>query len=244
MSEPIKKAGFKQGIYQQSSSALEQVGTLRILKDGTMFRYAKAASALTMGKVCIAKAGVSDLVDNAQTGYGASSGAYTMTVVVSSLTTALVENELKGGYLTVNDETHEGNRYEIAGSAAAASGATTVQVTLKDPLIEAISATDEVSLAHSLWYGVSHSSTEENSPAGVPLIDVTSGYYCWLMTHGVANVLNSGTPTLGAMVTLSDTAGAVEVFDATTILTFPLVGRVIYQAGVDTEYRPIFLLID
>ena len=53
---PIKVSGaFSQLIHEESATALERVGTVRILQDGRKFRYSKAgAGALGAGKLAVA----------------------------------------------------------------------------------------------------------------------------------------------------------------------------------------------
>ena len=246
MSRPEKKRGFRQGIYSQSSTAEERLGTLRTLMDGRKFRYAKAGtSALSQGKMGTVPALDTDLEDTAQTSYGASAGDYVIQVVVGSLSTAVVANEYAGGYLMVNDEDVEGTIHEIESNEAAAVSATLVNVTLVEPLKAAIAATAEVTLVRSPWYGVVETGVEENVPAGVPLIDVTASYYYWAQTGGVANVLMSGTPAKGANLVLATPAGSVAACSATNEFhTKGYVGDKLFSAGVDTEYRPVNLRID
>ena len=58
MGFPMKRTGFQQGLLQESATAKEMVGTLRITRDGRKFRYAKAGgSALAAGKANIVAAG-------------------------------------------------------------------------------------------------------------------------------------------------------------------------------------------
>lgn len=244
MSRPIKKAGFAQGLYEQSSTRKEIVGTLRITQDGRRFRYAKAGEALTAGNMGICIVETATLTDEVQTGYGASKGDYNITLNITAGGTLSVD-DLKGGYLYINDNDIEGTIYEIAGNAALAVGDGTLSISLEDPLKEDLAVTAEVCIVASPWYGVTESTTEESTPAGVPLIDVTNAYYYWAQTGGLANVLMGGTPAVGTACVLSATSGAVTAPSATN--DFWLKGRVgtkVYRTGVSGEYDAVMLNID
>ena len=147
------------------------------------------------------------------------------------------------------------HQYLIASNTACdASGVTLV--TLAEPIRAALvaSSTSEVSLIPNPWNGVTHSATEESMPAGASIVVVPSGAYCWLQTGGVGCCLVSGTPAVGSLLTLSDTAGALEIYGRTfTPVTtvemtvtdpWPIVATAYGTVGVSTEYKPVFFRID
>jgi hypothetical protein len=244
MSRPLKKTGFSQGIYEESENAKERLGTMRILQDGRRFRYAKAGETLTQGNVNQVPDAVENLINESQTAKGASAGDYTIELLVTT-GTAQVADELRGGFLMVNNDDTEGACYEIASNEAKATGPTALYITLVDPLKAAIAAAAEVSVHRNPWFEVIETVDRENCPAGVPLIDVTDAYYFWNQTGGVANVLCADTPAVGAFVLLGDDSGSVGQADTTNEqLTMGRVGTKLYDAGVNTEYRAVFLQIN
>ena len=245
MTKPIKKAGFAQGIYEQSATAKETLGTLRITQDGRKFRYAKAgAAALAAGKMglgaALNAAHVNEIILAA-----VAIGAYTLDLTVTA-GSALAENQLKGGYFMTMDATGEGQCYLIAGNSAISASGTSIQIALDDPIRVALDTTSEFSLVQSPWYAVYESATGEAMVAGVAPIAVTTLYYYWAQTGGIANVLQEGTDAVGCNMTVSTaTAGAVvSVADGAIDADLPLVGIQYGTAGVAGEYTPVFLTID
>jgi hypothetical protein len=245
MSRPIKKTGFRQGLYEQSVSRKEILGTMRITQDGRRFRYSLAgAGNLSQGKVNVAADATGDLIDEVQTNTTVSIGSVALQLYVTANTAALA-NELKGGYLMVNDNDTEGACYEIASNEVKASTATALFITLDEPIHEAIAATAQLSIHRSPWWKVIQSGDEENFPTGVPLIDVTASYYFWNQTAGVANVFMAGTPAIGALVCIGATAGTVG--NPATLhddQTKGHVGTKIFDAGVNGEYQAVLLQVD
>lgn len=242
MTKPIKKAGFAQGIYEQSSVAKETLGTLRWTQDGRAFRYAKASEALTHGKMTHATQLNADHLDEAILA-AVSVGTYTMDLTVTA-GTAIAEDELKGGYFMVRDVDGQGQSLMIAGNSAINASGTVIQVALDDPIVTALTTSSEFDLARSPWYDVALSTTDENLATGIPLINVTIDYYCWLQTHGVCSALIAGTPAVGSSLILSATEGALAVIATDVDVDVPIVGTIWGAAGVATEYCPVFLQID
>ena len=237
---PMKKAGFAQGIYQTSSTQKEALGTLRILSDGRKFRYARAgASALAPGKLGVSAAIAAAHVDEAIL------AAVAIGTKVLSLTvttgTAILANELKGGAFQVNDDTGEGHSYVIDANSALASGGTTISVTLEEGIKVALTTDSTFTLVHSPWNDVIESATI-GTPVGIAPIDVTAAYYYWAQTGGLGIGLITGTPAAGsALIQCNAVAGALEILAGSSIMP---IASIHGTAGVDTEYKPIVLMID
>jgi len=244
MTKPIKKAGFSQGIYEQSKTAKEMLGTIRILQDGRKFRYAKAgSSALVAGKM-----GLGASLDSAHVNQSITAavplGEHTLDLTVTA-GTAIAEDELRGGYFMVQDGTGEGQNLLIAGNSAMSASGTSIQVALDDQIRVALDTTSEFSLVRSPWYAVYESATAEQMVAGVPPIAVTTLYYYWAQTGGVCNVLQEGTPAVGTNLVVSTaTAGAVVAISSSVDVDLPIIGYTYGTAGVAGEYTPVFLTID
>lgn len=243
------KTAYSQGIRETSSTARERVGAVRIDALGRTFRYAKnGATALAAGKVTQGPAATANHINCNVAAAAIGDTLVSLTVGATEVT----ENQYEGGLLQINDGTGEGHSYLIASNTACdASGTTTLL--LEEPLMVALvaSGTTEASLIPSAWAGVAVSTTEENVPAGVPLVAVPASHYCWLQTGGIANVLMDGTPAVGTLLTFSGTAAgalAALMIDADAAAdyaqTMPIVGKQYATAGVDTEYKPVYLMID
>lgn len=244
MTSPIKKAGFKQPLYATSSTAKELLGTLRITHDGRFFRYAKAgASALAAGKMGQAVAIASGIMDQATTVVH-SVGDYTFTETITA-GVAYAEDYFRGGFLHINDGTGQGLQYQIDGSSAVTAAGTSITIALCDPIrVATVVTTSLFTLAPSPWQGVTETTTEEAMPAGVPSVAVTAAYYYWAQTHGPAICLTTGTPAVGTMLTHASVAGSLAAINATLDIDQPILARTWGTAGVDTDYKPVFLLVE
>jgi hypothetical protein len=239
MGKPLRTQGFSQGLLEQSSTKKEVLGRLQFTDDGRAFRYALAGGTLTAGKACIMSVGVPNHIKVAQTAYGFSAGATSVSVLVGA--TAVTANQYDDGYLQVYDGTApaKGQNLLIASHSASAAGSEAITVRLKEPAIAAVIATDSISLVKNPWNGVTHAAVLANGWAGIAPINVTSGYYFWIQTGGVANVLMHDTSALGSLMTFSATdSGGLDVAAAWTSLRC---GTPIGIAGVANKYNSIYL---
>jgi hypothetical protein len=237
-----KLRGFSQGLYEISSTPKELIGTLRIDHFGRKFRYCYAGStALNPGMLSV---GADINANHVNTAMGSAVAVGTEVIDVPiSAGTAIAENALRGGFLQINDGTGEGHSYPIESNAAASATATSVAVALAVGIKVALTATSEVSLITSQFYGTQESTTVY-PPAGVPLIAVTANYYYWSQTGGMACVYTYETTGTGNNVEQSaDSAGAVNTIDSDATEAMSI-GFIVGTAGVSTEYKPIFLTLD
>jgi hypothetical protein len=242
MTKPLKKAGFAQGIYEVSTTKKEELGTLRITQDGRKFRYARAgAAALSAGYLAMA-AQVAAAVTN-QAAIIAAIGTRQLTLTIGNST--YVENYFAGGYLQINDQTGEGHQYLIESSSPVTAG-TSIVIGLHDPLRVALVVASEFTLVHSPWMAAVETATEENFAVGVTPVPVTIGSYYWAQTGGVALVLSAAADAVGSIAVPGATAGAIATMSAVdaTSVTMPIIGQIIGTAGVNTEFKPVWLTID
>jgi len=224
------------------AEATHNLGEAVYLADGRIFRYAKAGSSdISQGKLQV---GPAPKTNHHNIAAASAASVNTNQVTVTLGATAATANEYAEGYLVANDNAPEGSVYKIKSHPAANANAS-LTLTLFDPLDEAVTTSSEFCLVHNTYNGVVEGTSATRNPAGVPLEGISAGDYGWLQTRGVAAVLADGTITLGSYVMASGSvAGAVaEHTDVTAPITQAWVGRAIV-AGVDTEYRPIFLTID
>jgi hypothetical protein len=239
--KPLKRTGFNQSVLAQSSTQKEELGALRILRDGRKFRYAKAgASALAAGKLTVSAAVGADVMNEVCTAVHAI-GDVVFSETITSAT--YIENYFAGGYLQVNDGTGEGHQYKILSSTAVTAG-TAMILQLDEPIRVATAGTSatEFSIIHSPWQATVESTTL-GCPVGVTPIVVTATYFYWAQTGGPAIALSGNTDAAGKPLYQSTTtAGALAGLDAASY--YPQVAIALGTAGVSGEYKPVMLTMD
>lgn len=238
MTQPLKITGWNQDIYQQSATQKETIGTVRTLKDGRKFAYAKnGAGALAAGKLTQAAVWQTDQL--AQAVNTAAIGDTSLTVTVTNAVTA---DQYKDGFIWASDDTGEGHIYEVLSNTAASGGGDSTFY-LKTPIRVAFAADTTVTMLANLQNGVLICPTTlTGAPAGVPLIPVTAAYYFWNQVKGPCPVLIDGTVAIGEEVAPSNgTAGAVEALVHAT--TFDTTVGVAMTVDATTEYGLINLSI-
>ena len=224
---------YGQGLYAESSTAKFPIGEKLELSDGRVFRYGKTAAAVAAGILVSQDLSATSLVETDDAipveggqaaGFSTAAGSTQVQITLASVT----EDQFAGALLQITDDAGEGIQYRIkSNSATDASSSGEVDFYLFDPIHVAVSNASDVAIVGGLWYDViAATSTSDYVIAGVTTIAMTSGYYGWLQTAGIATILSDGTIAIGGNLTLSDsTAGAVHAKDAETE---PLVGFAAY----------------
>jgi hypothetical protein len=237
----LKTQGFSQGIYEQSVIQKEELDTVRILKRGRMFAYARAgAVALGSGVLTQSPIPDSNAKNKAIVTASVDIGATSLNVTFGGAVTA---DFFKDGYLTVNDATGEGHFYMIKSHPA---GTAAVTVDLYDPIRVALTVSvSEITLtANRQNLVLVNPTTLTATPAGVTPIPVDINYYFWNQVKGPAVVLTHGTIVIGNQVGPSSqstpVAGAIEALASSDIIGS--VGTCM-QVNADTEYSLINLAI-
>jgi hypothetical protein len=229
------------GEFQTSTdtSLLTLVGTRWDLSDGREVMLVRAGDAVAAGKLYQDAAIVPNHQNIAVTAYTAYSanGNVPAQVTVTLGATAATANQYAGGFLVVNDNNGEGQTLRIASHPAANSGASLV-VTLEEEATVAITTASEVCLIPPHGKDVIiMPTTYTGAVAGVGLYAITAASYGFLTTKGLTSCLADGAIAVGASLSPSNAvAGAVEV----GVLAQGIIGNA-NQAGVDTEYRSIFI---
>jgi hypothetical protein len=230
-----------QSIYEDSSTAKARLGTKLIVGDRE-FRYARAAAAssLVAGRVSVMAEASTGFCTTTLTLAAASSGQNIVTCTSTSLAAA---NDFAEGFLYVADSNGEGYMGRIKSNAA---GSTGFNVTLYDNLPAALTATSKAGLVPNQYAAVTLTAT--GKPMGVNPIAVTSSYYFWLQTKGMANVLRADTAAAFAPLKISATAGALSAcgtLAATgTASGYTVVGYNHGLPAVDTECSPCIINFD
>jgi hypothetical protein len=235
---PLNNSAWNQEILDESVTKKETLGALRITEDGRKFRYSKAGEALSPGKMGQLAAAVANHIK--QTAPVAAIGASRIGLAVGA--TAVTADQYADGFLQVYDGTSTGlgMQYEIE-SNTACDGSGTTYVTLKQPLKYALTAADTYSLIPNPWSSITQNASLAQGQGGVVPRPVTSAYYFWLQTGGVACCLNGGGTALGSALVTSATEGALKTMAA---YDSGVAGYCMAFAGVDTKYNPVMLTID
>ena len=206
--------GVAQSIYEESSTQRGPLGAKLEFDDGRIFRYSKAVAAITAAKLV----GTDDVQKIAKDTNGvfvaAAAGATEITLTDATLSSATA-NLYSGAYLgnITNLE-----QYRIRSNTAAASNKVIFQ--LYDGIVTAVATSDDYQITPNPYASVITTTVTDGAydrAVGVAPRGITSGYYFWLQTGGVAYCLvdAAAAATEGVMVAGSDsTAGTIQITDA------------------------------
>lgn len=214
------------------------LGEAIALADGREFRYGQAVSTCTRGKLNQAPAPIANHAN--MTTAAAAIGATSVTVTPGA--TAGDANIYSEGYLVVNDVDGEGATYQVKGHAAITSS-TAFIVDLFDPIRVALTANSQCTLVHNAYKLHVEATVTTTRGSGVPLVTSAASDYSWLQTKGVASVLIGSAATLGSPLSAESSGKVNDVADLYGASATNIVAWASIQAGVATEYNPVFLQI-
>lgn len=236
------------GSFQSSTDAslATMVGTRWDTSDGRELILVSADSATTIaaGKLYQDAAIVANhqnLTVTAFTAYSAN-GNVPAKVTVTLGATAATANQYAGGFVMVNSSTAAGHTFRIASHPAANSGAS-LTLTLEDSGATAITTSSKVCLITPHGKNVIiNPTTPTGAAVGVGLYTIAASSYGFLTSKGLTAGLADGTITVGTPISASTSvAGAfVQTPYATNLVTAAVLGYA-NQAGVNTEYRSVFV---
>lgn len=216
------------------------LGEQVILADGRNFRYGRAASTSSIGKLQLAPAPIANHANMAVT--ATALGANQLAVTPGA--TGGNANIYAEGYAVVNAGPNLGATYQVKGHPAITSSVA-FTIDLFDPIKgTALTTSSKVSLVHNPYNLFVQGTTVNIRAAGVPLATGAANNYMWCQTKGVASVLCDTATTLGAPQIAGAVAGSIK--DQTDILGASSENTVAWatiMAGVDTEYRPVYLMV-
>lgn len=191
------------------------------------FRYVEFGGTTKAGDVSQAEAPDAAHDDLNPTGTGTGAGvAAGSTIISTSDTITLVQDEYAGGYMVTEADTGVGYAYLIESNDDAASNAL---FRIKMGLAVAIDSTTNLKLIKSRWKEVIiMPTTVTGAVSGVSVGVGADGSFGFLATRGPWSVLTDGGVVIGQHVRASDgTAGAVEALDRDgTAEDEPEIGRV------------------
>jgi len=147
-------------------------------------------------------------------------------VTITTVTDTIAANLFAGGTLIISDggaSIGQGEKYRIVSHTGGAAGA--LIFTLDRGLSTAWTTSSRITICTNLYKAVIQApvTTPTGMIVGVPTIAVTSEYYHWQQTWGLANVLNKTALTAGTNVLRDVTAaGSCAVDDG--ILTNEAIG--------------------
>ena len=229
-----------QGLYEESSTPKFAIGANLELGDNRVFRYSYASAAITVGKVVSTDSAQLIVADTDGVFTAAGAGSTEISVTDATLSSVAL-NHYAGGYL---GNITNGEQYRIKSNTAASSNLVTF--TLYDGIATAVAATDDYMLYGGPYNGVITATVAGGAydrVVGVNPIAVTSGYYFWLQTRGIAFALNDAAAAvvLGDNLQLSDsTAGTVQTQD--TGIDTPVIGQAVGAAAA-SKHVPFMLNI-
>lgn len=242
MISPLKRAGFGHGIYQDSNSKKERVGTLRFTQDGRGFRYILAgASDLNKGKLTSspAEADANLLDEDVASGQAAAIGD-TLIYFTAGGATTLTLDELQGGMYVVNDATGEGQFRIIEGNPP--STGTDIVITIDEPLqVATVVSTTQHSIFLNPWSKVILQATIDFFPTGAPQCEISATNYGWSQTKGWGVAWYQEATAAGSRMVHGTTDGQVQIDDGYTEQVVAIGGPAV---GVAAEYRPVYFVID
>ena len=229
-----------QGLYEESSTPKFAIGAKLELGDNRVFRYSYASAAITVGKVVSTDSAQLIVADINGVFTAAAAGSTEISVTDATLSSVAL-NHYAGGYL---GNITNGEQYRIKSNTAASSNKVTF--TLYDGIATAVAASDDYMLYGGPYNGVITATVaggDYDRVVGINPIAVTSGYYFWLQTRGIAFALNDAAAAvvLGDNLQLSDsTAGTVQTQD--TGIDTPVIGQAVGAAAA-SKHVPFMLKV-
>jgi hypothetical protein len=193
---------FVQGLFDESATALQRIGTIRELDDGRVFAYARdggtglSVSKLTAGAVVVADHFECVVADTAI-------GQTRISITLNG-TTVMTANQYKDGYIQINKNTGIGHLYKIRGHKAIGAGSAGY-LELYDPIRVATASSAEGTVSKHIQDGVNiHASPPIRPLTGIPPIAVTASYYFWNQVKGICACLTDNTtPVVGKTIVAS-----------------------------------------
>lgn len=203
--------------YNPTKDKRHPLGTRGYTRDGRVFRYASAGAAIVPG--CLVSAAAEDaelrgavcLAAATDWAVPTSNSTVFYLATENSLATA---DWLTDGYLmvTAGASTHEvGQMIQLDkqaiqtaanGVVVAGVGSARVFAYPEDKLTHALTTANTISLIHNPYYAVTETAagTPTSIPVGVSVCAVTSAYYFWLQTWGMACLRSADTWVAGRVL--------------------------------------------
>ena len=247
---------FNQGLFEESSTAKQRLGTKRELDDGRTYRYVGVTAATIVAGVCLSK--VQTPVDATVAAGDAAlavAGAREITITIAGATVNLYTD----GFLAVKAGTNIGAMYKVRGNAATNNPATgRATFSLYDKIGVTWVAASTTVAAHQNPYKdllinpavANEAATTQETVLGLTTRAVTASYYIWAQTHGIANMLLDVAAAAGAeanegIIVPGIVSGTGTVRADTAPLGMQILGHTMESADLtNAEASLVFLLIE
>ncbi len=229
-----------QGIFEESSTALHNIGEYIFSNDGRGFRYCKVGgTALVAAKLYQSRAEDTTNFQNLVVAVNSIGD----TTVTTTTTVTLTANQLAGGFLVVESATTgAGFTYKIKSHPAATTAVVTF--TLEDPIVVATTGTVNIDVHPNPYDGVIvMPTTSTSAPAGFAVYNATAAYHSWLCTHGPTAALAQGTVVVGDGVIPAETTTTGAIVSQGNDTHDAEVGYALTGIA-STDYGLIFATID
>lgn len=224
-----------------TSTKQEAYGSVGATADGRRYRYVQYAGTVTAGNLVIAPS----LVANHQNiSVQSAAAAGSSTVYVTLGATAATQDQYAEGTLVVGVA---GSGVpvirKIKGNTAGNAGAV-IQVFLdgREPLTYALTTSNVVSLAPSLYNGVV-TSTTAGYPVGIVVTSATANQWGWVQAFGPAQVVNDAGGALVALGRIKQSTSVAGAVVASTAATDVQLGSIL-QATATSAAGLAFVNLD
>jgi len=179
--------GRGQGIYEGSTLQNYDLGTRRITPDGRVYRYGKCGVALTsMNKGVKNIRGLISILDNVCK--AAAIGATVLDVATDAFSGTLLEDELRGGYISLYRGSDRQQRMITRNTAVPTLAGGVVRLTLADPLVTAINLNDNIEILWNPYSALRIGSHNYSAVLGMPTRLAAVNEYFWIQTWGPCRI--------------------------------------------------------
>ena len=235
-----------QGIMDMSKTQKYPLGTrYHENRSGRTFYYAKAGGAdLVCGNLISSAAlGGADTTTQTDLAVPTEVPKGNMSIGVTSITTAVLKDVFKDGFVAITDGDAAGamgDMYQVKGHAGCSIGAL-LTLDLYEPTKRIITAAAaKAGVICNSYNGVIQCpATPTGLVLGVCPTVVTTLYYCWIQTWGIANVLAGGGVAAGLNIVAGPDVGEVDDLHTTTAHEI-LVGQAVIAIN-DTDSGFVYL---
>ena len=216
------------------------LGSVMLFADGRRYRYGRAAgTGIAAGSLCQQTLNAADH-DELVVAAAVAAGDRIVTVT-NGASTAIAVDDLKDGYLVIEDDAGEGHLYTIKSNDAAAVDAIVTLTLYEDVQVAMTTATTVTLFRNPFGRVIIHPSPATAALVGVTLVALTASQYGWFQDKGPAAVMTQGTVVINEKVIDSASAdGAVAPTASTAAGQENYVG-VVLEVGPTTEHSLINL---
>jgi hypothetical protein len=224
-----------------TASKQDNYGTVGATADGRRYRYVQFGGAVTAGNLVIAPTLVANH-QNVSVQTAASINASQVLVTLGA--TAATADQYAEGLLVVGvDGSGVPVTRKIKGNTAGnASSVITVVLDGREPLLNALTTSNVVSLSPAMFNGVVASSTA-GLPVGVAVVSASANSWGWVQTFGPVGVVNDAAGALVALGKLKQSTTVAGAVVASTAATDVQIGTVV-QATAASKSGLIALNLD